>query len=174
MVAIPKEVYLPDTKNSNYFRDYPDPIQRFNAVNDYHKSYLSNVKIPLCFDDDDDDTDGFPSSVRSRSSGGKVSLLDVHFQSKTTIRTVLDHFLVSSLRQNEEVWIITGSGHHVAKGHQKRESGGVLFNSVKEYLEELSELHDRNVEFRVGKDVSGGGRNSSVSGGAFLVRLKRS
>ena len=61
---------------------------------------------------------------------------------------------------------MTGSGHHVAVGHQRREGGGVLFNSVKRYLEDREE--EMTLEFRIGKDTSGG--KNKTSGGAFLVR----
>jgi len=64
------------------------------------------------------------------------------------------------------VWIITGSGHHVAVGHQRREGGGVLFNAVKRYLEDHEE--EMEWEFRIGKDCSGG--KNKTSGGALLVR----
>ncbi len=171
MVPIPKEVWLPDTSNANFFHLYPDPIDRFHAVNDFHKPYLANITIPLCFHIDNEDG----SSTTTSTSSGKVALLDVHFQSAKTITTVLNHFLPSALKQNEEVWIITGSGHHVATGHQRRESGGVLFNAVKKYLEEKEENDNDggkdDIEFRVGKDTSSG--RNKISGGAFLVRKKR-
>lgn len=155
-VAIPKEVWLPDTANSAYFH-IPNPIDRFNAVNDYHKAHLSTVKIPLCFES---------SNGTVTSKGGKVALLDVHFQSAKTITTVLNHFLPKALSANSEVWLVTGSGQHVGVGHQRREGGGVLFNAVKRYLEEYE--HEMRFEFRIGKDTSGG--KNKVSGGAFLVR----
>ncbi len=156
-VPIPKEVWLPDTANSAYFH-IKDPIQRFNAVNDYHKEHLSSVQIPLCFESKSNGT------VNSR--GGKVALLDVHFQSAKTITPVLNHFLTRALSVNSEIWVITGSGQHVGVGHQRREGGGVLFNAVKRYLEEHED--EMGFEFRIGKDTSGG--KNKVSGGAFLVR----
>lgn len=154
-VAIPKEVWLPDTANSNYFHMYPNPVERFNAVNDFHKSHLSSIKIPLCFD-----------NHASTNLTGKVALLDVHFQSAKTITTVLNRFLPEALAANSEVWIVTGSGQHVGVGHQRRESGGVLSNAVKRYLEDHES--EFGLEFRIGKDLSGG--KNKVSGGAFLVR----
>ncbi|KAL7456796.1 hypothetical protein ACHAWC_008555 [Mediolabrus comicus] len=155
-VAIPKEVWLPDTANSDYFHMYPNPIERFNAVNAYHKPHLSTVKIPLCFD----------NHATNNSKGGKVALLDVHFQSAKTVIPVLNRFLPKAIAANNEVWIVTGSGQHVGVGHQRRESGGVLFNAVKKYLEEHED--ELGLEFRIGKDTSGG--KNKVSGGAFLVR----
>ena len=154
-VTIPKEVWLPDTANSAYFH-ITNPIERFNAVNDYHKAHLSTVKIPLCFE----------SSSTMNSRVGKVALLDVHFQSAKTVTPVLNRFLPKTLSANNEAWIVTGSGQHVGVGHQRREGGGVLFNAVKRYLEEHED--EMGLEFRIGKDTSGG--KNKVSGGAFLVR----
>jgi hypothetical protein len=134
---------------------YPNPVERFNAVNDFHKSHLSSIKIPLCFD-----------NHASTNLTGKVALLDVHFQSAKTITTVLNRFLPEALAANSEVWIVTGSGQHVGVGHQRRESGGVLSNAVKRYLEDHES--EFGLEFRIGKDLSGG--KNKVSGGAFLVR----
>lgn len=168
-VVIPKEVWLPSTANSDCFHLYPNPIERFNAVNNHHKSYLASVTIPKCFESSNNNpnhttTDKFKSNKKSTS--GKVALLDVHFQSAKTIAPVLNRFLTPALKRNDEVWVVTGSGHHVVAGHQKREGGGVLFNAVKRYLEEREE--DMALEYRVGKDTSGGKNKSS--GGAFLVR----
>ena len=160
-VIIPKEVWLPSTANSDCFHLFPNPIERFNAVNNHHKSYLASVTIPKCFE-----SSSTSAKTKTRKNAGKVTLLDVHFQSAKTIAPVLNRFLPSALKRNDEVWVVTGSGHHVAVGHQRREGGGVLFNAVKRYLEEREE--DMDVEFRVGKDTSGGKNKSS--GGAFLVQ----
>lgn len=173
MIIIPKEVWLPDTANSDYFHLYPNPIERFIAVNGHHKSYLASVTIPKCFEKSNPN----PNFTNGKKAGGGsgVALLDVHFQSAKTITPVLDHFLTPALNNNDEVWIVTGSGHHVAVGHQRREekstkggstsSGGILFNAVRRYLEEREE--DMGLEFRIGKDTSGG---KNTSGGAFVVR----
>lgn len=158
-VTIPKEVWLPDTANADYFHLYPDPIQRFIAVNGHHKSYLSSVTIPKSFDRDANDVN---------STCGSVALLDVHFQSAKTVSPVLNEFLPPALNENDEVWIVTGSGHHVAVGHQRRETGGILFNAVKRYLEQQEE--EKILDFRIGKDARGG---NSSSGGAFLVRRNK-
>ena len=158
MVIIPKEVWLPSTANSDCFHLFPNPIERFKAVNSHHKSYLASVTIPLCFDSNKNN-----NSIQN-SKGTKATLLDVHFQSAKTITPVLNRFLVPALKKNDEVWIVTGSGHHVAAGHQKREGGGVLFNAVKRYLEN----HGDEMEMKVGKDTSGG--KNKNGGGAFLVR----
>ena len=169
-VVIPKEVWLPSTANSDCFHMFPNPIERFKAVNSHHKSYLASVTIPVCFDNTDNNYDNNSSMANPNDSknGGKVALLDVHFQSAKTITPVLNRFLVPALKKNEEVWVITGSGHHVAVGHQRREGGGVLFNAVKRYLEDNED--EMALEYRIGKDTSGGKNKSS--GGAFLVRKK--
>merc|ERR1711862_989450 len=129
-------------------------------------SYLSSVTIPLSFEKLES-----AKQRRRRSesfTGGKVGLLDVHFQSAKTIAPVLNHFLLPRIGKDDEMWIVTGSGSHVQSGHQKRESGGVLFNAVQRWLEEQEEK--RVLEFRIGKDTSGG--KNKISGGAFLVRKK--
>ena len=173
MVVIPKEVWLPSTANADCFHLYPNPIERFKAVNNHHKSYLASVDIPLSFDNNSNNHNhNHNNNNRSTSpttlfqQKGKVAVLDVHFQSAKTVTPVLNRFLVPALKKNYEVWIITGSGHHVAVGHQRREGGGVLFNAVKRYLEDHSE--ELALEFRIGKDTSGGKNKSS--GGALLVR----
>ena len=158
-VVIPKEVWLPSTANSDCFHLYSNPMERFQAVNNHHKSYLASVTIPHCFDNTD-----------NHCKGGKVTLIDCHFQSAKTIAPVLDRFLSVAVKKHDELWVVTGSGHHVAAGHQRRESGGVLFNAVMRYLEEREAL-DKTFAFKVGKDTSGG-RNKS-SGGAFVVRKTR-
>ena len=173
MVVIPKEVWLPSTANADCFHLYPNPIERFKAVNNHHKSYLASVDIPLSFDNNcNNHNHNHNNNNRSTSptelfqQKAKVAVLDVHFQSAKTVTPVLNRFLVPALKKNYEVWIITGSGHHVAVGHQRREGGGVLFNAVKRYLEDHSE--ELALEFRIGKDTSGGKNKSS--GGALLVR----
>lgn len=179
MVVIPKEVWLPSTANADCFHLYPNPIERFKAVNNHHKSYLASVEIPLSFDTSNNSNNHNHSKNNSNNhkSGstsptpsqqkGKVAVLDVHFQSAKTVTPVLNRFLIPALKKNDEVWIITGSGHHVAVGHQKREGGGVLFNAVKRYLEDQCDGINA-IEFRIGKDTSGGKNKSS--GGALLVR----
>ena len=162
-VVIPKEVWLPTTANADCFHLYPNPIERFKAVNNHHKSYLASVAIPLSFDNYNINGINTGSSPNIKD---KVAVLDVHFQSAKTIAPVLNRFLAPALKKNDEVWIITGSGHHVAVGHQRREGGGVLFNAVKRYLEEHED--ELALEFRIGKDTSGGKNKSS--GGALLVR----
>lgn len=168
MVIIPKEVWLPSTANADCFHLYPNPIERFKAVNSHHKSYLASVDIPLSLYTDNNHSSNINSFGSSSpiSLTGKVAVLDVHFQSAKTVTPVLNRFLIPALKKNDEVWVITGSGHHVAVGHQRREGGGVLFNAVKRYLEDHAE--ELALEFRIGKDTSGG--KNKCSGGALLVR----
>eukprot|EP00560_Eucampia_antarctica_P004144 CAMPEP_0197832768 /NCGR_PEP_ID=MMETSP1437-20131217/16100_1 /TAXON_ID=49252 ORGANISM="Eucampia antarctica, Strain CCMP1452" /NCGR_SAMPLE_ID=MMETSP1437 /ASSEMBLY_ACC=CAM_ASM_001096 /LENGTH=77 /DNA_ID=CAMNT_0043436341 /DNA_START=283 /DNA_END=516 /DNA_ORIENTATION=+ len=58
----------------------------------------------------------------------------------------------------DEIWIITGSGHHtgINNNHQKKQDKGVLFNVVKTYLIE------NQYDFRIGKDGQG-------KSGSFLL-----
>jgi hypothetical protein len=168
MVPIPKEVWLPSTANSDCFHLYPNAIERFKAVNSHHASYLASVSIPLSFDSSSNNNKNNSTHNNNNKAkrAGKVALLDVHFQSAKTITPVLNRFLIPAIKKNDEVWIVTGSGHHVAVGHQRREGGGVLFNAVKRYLEDHEE--EMEWEFRIGKDCSGG--KNKISGGAILVR----
>jgi hypothetical protein len=84
--------------------------------------------------------------------------MDLHFQSLSSWRGLLETNLPPLLRAFEEVWVLTGSGHHVAAGHQS--SGGVLEQAVGEWLG--------------GWVAKGGGRamqgrDGAGNGGAFLV-----
>lgn len=105
-----------------------------------------------------------------RAHGRGRALLDLHFQSARTAPVVLDAELAPALRDVARgaasraaadadaprgVWVVTGTGHHVARGsHQVR--GGKLFDVAKAYLEE------RGFTYLVGKDRNG-------YAGAFLV-----
>ena len=154
-IIMPKECWLPSTDNSNYFVSHPNPIKRFNAINDQHKPYLASVTIP--------------TSLEGSTPGGKVTLMDVHFQSAKSVITVLDRFLPPALEHSEEVWIIAGLGTHIEAGHQKRgnaKTGGVLFNAVKKYLAEHEQ--EMGVEWRIGKEAAG----AMYANGSFLVRKK--
>jgi hypothetical protein len=150
---MPTELWLPDTSHSNYFHMYPDPMDRFIAVNRHHTTVLKHRKIPLTLSRNEDDI---------TENANAVTLLDVHFQSLHTVTIVLDHFLPPALSSHAEVWIVTGSGHHVGGGqgghnHQRREEGGVLFQAVRRYLTEW------DMAFWIGKDGVG-------NFGSFLVR----
>lgn len=155
-IIMPKECWLPSTDNSNYFISHPNPIERYEAINKQHESHLSHVTIP--------------TSLEGSTPGGKVTLIDVHFQSATSITTVLDRFLLPALKQYEEVWVIAGMGGHIEAGHQKRgnsKSGGVLFNAVKAYLTVQQE--EECIEWWYGKEAAG----AKHTNGSFLVRKKR-
>ena len=52
---------------------------------------------------------------------------------------------VPPLQAHPEVWLVTGTGRHVAaRGHQKTAEGGVLRAAVEEYLQVRSKYVDRN------------------------------
>ena len=83
-------------------------------------------------------------------------VIDLHFQSLKTFCIVLSQILPEKLRSYNEVWIVSGSGHHVNRGsHQK--SGGILDNAVIEWLTA------NEYNFTRGKDKNG-------FGGAVLVK----
>jgi len=133
-VSMPPELWLPDTSKSDYFYLYPDPVARFIAVNEHHRQVLESRTIP--------------TTLASPSDPPRVTLLDVHFQSARTVSEVLDEFLPKALDSHDEVWIVTGSGRHVAVGHQKKEKDGLLFNAVRRYLDYLG----RAIDYRLGRD----------------------
>jgi hypothetical protein len=84
-------------------------------------------------------------------------VVDLHFQSTRTAPDVLDEVLPAALGAHAEVWVVTGTGHHVDRhGHQQHAPGGVLHGLVAEYLAA------RGVPFRPGRDRAG-------HSGAFLV-----
>eukprot|EP00979_Chaetoceros_neogracilis_P001386 scaffold246_cov177-Chaetoceros_neogracile.AAC.3 len=59
----------------------------------------------------------------------RADVLDLHFQSVKTFPAVLSNILPGKLKEHGEIWIVTGSGHHVSRSsHQK--GGGVLENAV--------------------------------------------
>ena len=88
---------------------------------------------------------------------GGVGVVDLHFQSTRTAVTVLESVLPSALRANNEVWVITGTGHHTDKAsHQKSAVGGVLHSAVSDFLSAHA------FTFYAGKDVNG-------QSGALLV-----
>lgn len=86
----------------------------------------------------------------------RVDVIDLHFQSIKTFPAVLSVILPEKLRDHQEVWVVTGSGHHVSSNtHQK--GGGVLENAV------IGWLLSNNYNFMKGKDKNG-------FGGACLVK----
>jgi hypothetical protein len=89
-------------------------------------------------------------------SVSRCDVIDLHFQSIKTFPTVLSSVLLPKLREHREVWVITGSGHHVARdSHQK--GGGALEAAVIAWLEE------EGFTFVRGRD-----RNGHC--GAFLIK----
>uniref|UniRef100_A0A7S3V5R5 C3H1-type domain-containing protein n=1 Tax=Chaetoceros debilis TaxID=122233 RepID=A0A7S3V5R5_9STRA len=96
---------------------------------------------------------------REVNSSQKDDVLDLHFQSVKTFPLVLANILPEKLRRNGQVWVITGSGHHVHRGsHQK--TGGVLETAV------IGWLVSNEYNFLKGKDKNG-------YGGAVLVQTSR-
>ena len=90
-------------------------------------------------------------------AAAKVGVLDLHYQSVKTSSFVLDTLLADALRRYEEVWIVTGTGHHTDRAsHQRTAQGGVLHAAVAQYLS------DGRYRHFLGKDQGG-------QSGAFLV-----
>jgi hypothetical protein len=86
----------------------------------------------------------------------RKDVVDLHFQSTKTFPAVLSTMLPEKLGEMAEVWIVTGTGHHVgSKTHQR--SGGALERAV------ILWLADRGYNFCKGRDRNG-------LGGAVLVK----
>lgn len=82
--------------------------------------------------------------------------IDLHFQSTKTFPVVLSTMLPEKLGEMSEVWIVTGTGHHVGgKTHQK--GGGALERAVIQWLT------DHGYNFFKGRDRNG-------LGGALLIK----
>jgi hypothetical protein len=85
----------------------------------------------------------------------RSDVIDLHFQSTKTFHVVLSVILPLKLNEMNQVWIVTGTGHHVGtKTHQK--GGGALEQAVIQWL------IDEKYDFTRGKDRNG-------LGGALLV-----
>lgn len=89
----------------------------------------------------------------------RPDVIDLHFQSIKTFSIVLETVLPLKLKKSEakhrQVWIVTGTGHHVGTStHQK--GGGALESAL------VAWLVDHNYKFARGKDKNG-------QGGAVLV-----
>jgi hypothetical protein len=83
-------------------------------------------------------------------------VVDLHFQSTKTFAIVLSTILPMKLSELDEVWIVTGTGHHVgSKTHQK--GGGALERAVLTWLTEEGYNCFR-------------GRDRNGLGGALLVK----
>jgi len=93
---------------------------------------------------------------RVSSSVKRRDVIDLHFQSTKTFSTVLAKILPKKLSELHEIWIVTGTGHHVgSKTHQK--GGGALERAVTAWLVE------EGYNFYRGRDRNG-------LGGALLVK----
>jgi hypothetical protein len=98
-----------------------------------------------------------PLSLDSSPTSGKVRILDLHYQSVKSCAAVLVAELGAALSAAAEVWLLTGTGHHAAKGsHQRTAAAGVLHTAVGEYLASGGYTH------YIGKDSRG-------FSGCFLV-----
>jgi len=90
------------------------------------------------------------------SSVKRSDVIDLHFQSTKTFPAILSSVLPEKLSRMDEVWIVTGTGHHVgSKTHQK--GGGALERAVIDWLTQE--------EYRFCR-----GRDRNGQGGAILVR----
>jgi hypothetical protein len=91
-------------------------------------------------------------------SNSREDVLDLHFQSIKTFPVVLSTVLDEMLEACD-VWVVTGSGHHVDKSsHQKR--GGVLEEAVNSWLDSHGYVYAR-------------GRDRNGHGGAVLVKRQQ-
>lgn len=141
------------------------PKQSFSgASSDKKESSLTTVKIPQDLWNPHENRDAAVFAVVDpvqryellAQSVPRDDVIDLHFQSTKTFPAVLERILPEKLQSYEEVWIVTGTGHHVGnKTHQK--SGGALERAVVDWLV------DYGYEFYRGKDRNG-------NGGAVLVK----
>mmetsp|Transcript_32950 Transcript_32950/g.71305 ORF Transcript_32950/g.71305 Transcript_32950/m.71305 type:complete len:912 (+) Transcript_32950:402-3137(+) len=89
----------------------------------------------------------------------RQDVIDLHFQSVKTFPVVLSTILDGKLRDHGEVWVVTGSGHHVdTSSHQKR--GGILEEAVNSWLDSYAYDYVR-------------GRDRNGYGGAVLVKRQQ-
>jgi hypothetical protein len=92
-------------------------------------------------------TDPIERYEKVSASVKRRDVIDLHFQSTKTFGVVLSAILPAKLAEVGEVWIVTGTGHHVGnKTHQK--GGGALERVVIQWLGEegynFSKGRDRN------------------------------
>jgi hypothetical protein len=93
------------------------------------------------------------------STNPRQDAIDLHFQSVKTFPVVLSTILDGKLREHGEVWVVTGSGHHVDTfSHQKR--GGILEEAVNSWLDSYGYDYAR-------------GRDRNGYGGAVLVKRQQ-
>jgi hypothetical protein len=63
----------------------------------------------------------------------RSNVIDLHHQSTKTFAVVLANVLPEKLRDHGQVWLVTGTGHHVGRNtHQK--GGGALESAVLSWL----------------------------------------
>mmetsp|Transcript_14995 Transcript_14995/g.23047 ORF Transcript_14995/g.23047 Transcript_14995/m.23047 type:complete len:613 (-) Transcript_14995:10-1848(-) len=92
-------------------------------------------------------------------TSGRRNVIDLHFQSTKTFSVVLATILPEKLLEHDDVWIVTGSGHHVNRNsHQK--GGGALESAVLAWLDAENYMHLR-------------GRDRNGHSGAVLVNRAR-
>lgn len=145
---IPVELWVNDFERPANVYYVKDALERFNLVNTtYSNDKFRKVLLLL-----------------------KVRVIDLHYQTVNSFLTILDMTLPhivplikSTSRQGdiEGIWIITGTGHHVAKNsHQKQsiDGEGVLFSHVKQYLE------SKQYTFEIGVD------NAGQAGALYLTK----
>lgn len=125
---IPLDLWTPDYSRDSSMFHITDPVERYREV-----------------------TQSNPHN--------REDVIDLHFQSLKTFPLVLNEVLDEKLKNNNgEVWIVTGSGHHVnRKSHQK--TGGVLESAVYKWLV--------NQGYNILK-----GRDKNGHSGAVLVKEK--
>ena len=92
----------------------------------------------------------------TRRGSSREDVMDMHFQSTKTVPIVLSTILPKKLQSHSEVWVVTGTGHHVPGATHQR-SGGVLEGSVVSWLEQSG------YDYVKGKDRNG-------YGGVLLVK----
>jgi len=126
---IPMDLWNPHENRDAAAFYIADPMERFRAVMSTHKDQRGKVGS---------------------------NIIDLHFQSTSTFAVVLREVLPRALAENDEVWIITGTGHHVgSRTHQK--GGGALESAALDWLVKEG--------YRVAR-----GRDRNGQGGAILVK----
>jgi hypothetical protein len=90
------------------------------------------------------------------ASLSRSDVIDLHYQSTKTFAVVLSNVLPEKLREQGQVWVVTGTGHHV--GHSTHQKGGGALESAV-----LSWLSEEGYDFVRGRDRKG-------HGGAVLVK----
>jgi hypothetical protein len=141
-VKIPDCVWrsYPDNISSEAF-GIENPIERFAYVNSKAKPAPSIVDNEGCF------------------------VLDLHFQSTKTVQVVLNQIFPQCIKYlssdfgttGNNIWLITGAGSSVPKGHQAR--GGVLYDFVLTAVVDLAAKHDG---LSVSEGIAPGGAKGAI------------